>query len=87
MPDKKYQVANPRAIPEGIRIMVTTDKEFYEGDAISAEDVGGPKNFAGLVEKGLVVEVKERRTRGKNEPAEPAEPEVTAAELEVNDAS
>jgi len=83
MPDKTYRVANPRAIPEGIRIMVTANKEFFEGDAIEAEDVGGPKEFSALVEKGLVVEVKERRAR-RNEPAN-AEPEVPV-ELEVPDA-
>ena len=52
---KQYVVANPRGIPEGVCILRTESKEFYEGDPITAADVG-----AGVlklwVERGFIVE-------------------------------
>lgn len=75
MSDKKHQVANPRGLPEGTRILHTETREFFEGDAIDPEDVS-TKDFADLVKRGFVVEMKEPRRRGRGTPDE-SEPEVT----------
>lgn len=60
MPDKPktYRVANPREIPEGIRILATDTKEWFEGDAILPADIA-TKAFAEFIAAGLVVEVKD----------------------------
>ena len=47
-----YRVANPREIPEGVRILCTADAEWYEGDAIDPADLGDV--FGDYLERGFV---------------------------------
>ena len=51
---KRYVVANPRGIPEGVRILATPTAEFYEGDPIEPADLGDA--WADYRERGFVVE-------------------------------
>lgn len=51
---KQYVVANPRGIPEGIRILATDDAEFFEGDSVTKADMGTA--WVSFVERGFIVE-------------------------------
>lgn len=90
----KYQVANPRGLPEGTRILATEDgKEFREGDAINPGDVKTKKDFADLVKRGFVVDLDGSAAPDDEEGEEAveaveelaAEPEESAAEPEVTE--
>jgi hypothetical protein len=65
MPDKPkaYRVANPRGIPEGMRILRTDTREWFEGDEIAPGGDLSDQAFAAFIARGFVVEVEEPRPR------------------------
>ena len=53
---KQYIVANPRGIPQGIRLLEFHGKEWYEGDAFVRPSGMSDYGWQRLVGGGFVVE-------------------------------
>ena len=53
---KTYEVANPRGIPKGTRILRTETKEYLEGDVYDGPLKGKDGKKHRFIEQGFVVE-------------------------------
>jgi hypothetical protein len=54
-----YKVANPRGVPQGVRILRTENKEWFEGDSIKPSDLGDA--WQHYLDTGFVVSTGRRR--------------------------